>query len=56
MPKTVALLAGYFNQGDGKRPLMDFQKELKVMTPEEKKKLAAEVALVTGQKCDDCDA
>lgn len=54
MAKTVALLAGYFNQGEGKRPLTEFQKELKAMTPEEKKKLAGEVAAVTGQTCDDC--
>lgn len=55
MPKATGILSGYFNQGEGKRPLTGFLQELKAMTSDEKKKLATEVAAVTGQKCDDCD-
>jgi hypothetical protein len=49
MEKTVTgALAGYFNEGDGKRPLGDFQKELKAMTDEEKLELAEGACAVMG--------
>lgn len=45
---AVAILAGYFNQGDGKRPLRDFQAEVKELSPEEKRDLALGVCEITG--------
>lgn len=49
MEKTiVAVLAGYFNQGEGKRPLSVFQQELKALTEEEKRELAEGVCAITG--------
>ena len=44
----TAILAGYFNQGEGKRGLSDFQQELKALTVEEKLELAEGVCLITG--------
>lgn len=49
MEKTiVAILSGFFNQGDGKRPLTEFKEELAALTPAEKRELAEEVVKVTG--------
>lgn len=45
---AVAILAGYFNQGDGKRPLSDFQKEIKELSADEKRELALGVCAITG--------
>lgn len=45
---TTSILAGYFNQGDGKRPLPDFRDELKALSPEEKVELAQGVCAITG--------
>jgi uncharacterized radical SAM superfamily protein len=44
----VAILAGYFNQGDGKRPLPHFRDELKELTDAEKNELALDVCAITG--------
>jgi hypothetical protein len=47
--KTVtSILAGYFNVDDGKRPLREFQGELKALTTEEKLELAQGVCAITG--------
>ncbi len=49
MEKGIAsILAGYFNQGDGKRALGVFQQELKAMTDKEKHDLAEGVCAITG--------
>lgn len=45
---VTAILAGYFNQGDGKRALSEFQAELKALTTEEKRELAEGVCRITG--------
>jgi uncharacterized radical SAM superfamily protein len=44
----IAILAGYFNQGDGKRPLPDFRDELKELSDDEKTALALGVCAITG--------
>lgn len=44
----ATILSGYFNQGDGKRSLTEFQKELKALSPEEKHELAQGVCAITG--------
>jgi hypothetical protein len=44
---TKALNA-YFNEGDGKRSAGDFLKELKALSPEEKRELAEGVCAITG--------
>lgn len=44
----VAILAGYFNQGDGKRSLPEFRDELKLLTDAEKQELALGVCAITG--------
>lgn len=44
----VSVLAGYFNSGDGKRPLSEFQVEMKALTVEEKRELALGVCEITG--------
>lgn len=47
--KTItSILAGYFNEGEGKRPLREFQAELKQLSPEEKQDLAQGVCEITG--------
>lgn len=46
--RVPTILAGYFNQGDGKRPLKDFNEELKALTPAEKLELARGVVAITG--------
>lgn len=54
MEKTVAqvtmlkAIAGYFNQGEGKRPLREFQDELKALTDADKRELAEGVIAITG--------
>lgn len=49
MQKTVVgALAAYFNEGDGKRPLTEFQAEIKALTPEEKLELAEGACAVMG--------
>lgn len=44
----VAILSGYFNQGDGKRSLPAFRDELAALTTEEKQELAEGVCAITG--------
>jgi len=44
----VGALAGYFNEGGGKRPLADFQKEIKALTDAEKQELAEGACKVMG--------
>jgi hypothetical protein len=44
----VGAVAGYFNQGDGKRPLAEFQAEFKALTDEEKIELAGGACEVMG--------
>lgn len=46
----VKALAGYFNQGNGKRPLADFQKEIKALSQEAKRELAEGVCAITGDE------
>jgi hypothetical protein len=45
---VVAILAAYFNEGEGKRPLSEFNQELKALSPEEKMELATGVCAITG--------
>jgi hypothetical protein len=45
---VIAILTGYFNSGDGKRPNGDWLAELKNLTPEEKAELATGVCEITG--------
>lgn len=45
---VVAILSGYFNQGDGKRPLSVFRDELKNLSDAEKRELAEGVCAITG--------
>lgn len=42
------ILSGYFNQGEGKRPLKEFADEMKALSPEEKMELAQGVCKITG--------
>jgi hypothetical protein len=44
----VSLLAGYFNQGGGKRALSEFQQEIKALSVEEKRELAEGICAITG--------
>lgn len=44
----TAILSGYFNQGDGKRPLTAFRDELKELSDDEKVELALGVCEITG--------
>jgi len=49
MEKTIiGALAGYFNQGDGKRPLSDFQVEIKALSEDAKRELAEGACKVMG--------
>lgn len=50
MAQTTVLkaLVGYFNTGEGKRPLKDFTAEIKQLTEEEKLELAQGVCAITG--------
>ncbi len=43
-----AILAGYFNVGEGKRSNTDFLAELKSLSAEEKRELAEGVCAITG--------
>lgn len=45
---SVAWLTGFFNEGEGKRPLSDWRDELKALSPEEKRDLAEQVAALEG--------
>lgn len=45
---AVAILAGYFNQDEGKRPLTEFRDELKALSDDEKTELAQGVCEITG--------
>lgn len=45
---VVSILAGYFNQGEGKRALSEFNQELKALTDDEKLELAQGVCAITG--------
>lgn len=49
----TSILAGYFNAGEGKRPLTEFQAELKALTAQEKRELAVEVCAITGDTIKD---
>jgi hypothetical protein len=42
----------YFNEGEGKRPAGEFLKELKALSPEEKRELAEGVCKITGDELD----
>jgi hypothetical protein len=44
----ITALASYFNEGAGKRPLSDFQKEIKALSDEEKLELAQGACAVMG--------
>lgn len=47
--KTItAILSGYFNEGEGKRPLTAWRDELSALTVEEKRELAEGVCAITG--------
>lgn len=50
--KTTVLkaIAGYFNDGEGKRPLREFQMELKALSDAEKLELARGVTAITGDE------
>jgi len=45
---TVAALTGYFNEGDGKRPLNIWRDELQALTPAEKRELAELACAASG--------
>ena len=45
---VTSILAAYFNEGEGKRPLTMFQAELKALSTEEKLELAQGVCAITG--------
>lgn len=47
---VVKALAGFFNEGAGKRPLAKFQQELKAMSDVEKRELAEGVCAITGDE------
>lgn len=44
----VAILAGYFNVDEGKRPISQFNEELKALSDAEKIALAEGVCAITG--------
>lgn len=44
-----SILAGYFNQGEGKRPLRAFTDEVKALSAEEKGELVRGVCAITGE-------
>lgn len=47
--KTItAILTGFFNQGEGKRPAAEWLKEMKALTVDEKRELAEGVCAITG--------
>lgn len=49
MQKTVtAILTGYFNVGEGKRPSREWLDELKALSADEKAELAEGVCAITG--------
>jgi len=49
MEKSVLKhLTDYFNVGDGKRPLTEWAKEVKALSPAEKLELAQGVCAITG--------
>lgn len=50
--KVAAILAGYFNVDEGKRPAKEFLEELKALTTEEKRELAEGVCAITGDTID----
>lgn len=45
---AIKLLAEYFNQGDGERPLREFAAEVKALSKDEKRELALGVCEITG--------
>lgn len=45
---ALKLLANYFNEGDGKRPLKAFAEEIKALSDDEKTELALGVCEITG--------
>jgi hypothetical protein len=51
-----SILAGYFNQGDGKRPLREFNEEIKGLTTEDKAELVRGVCAITGDAVPDAYA
>jgi len=44
----TSAIAGYFNAGTAKRPLVDFQKELKALTEDDKRELAEGACAIMG--------
>lgn len=44
----LKVLTEYFNEGDGKRPLADWAKEVRALSPDEKTTLAQGVREITG--------
>lgn len=45
---VIKTLSDFFNEGEGKRPLTDFAKEIRELSPEEKLELAQGVCAITG--------
>lgn len=45
---VLKALTGYFNSGEGKKPLREFSEELKALTPEEKLDLGTLAAAAMG--------
>lgn len=52
MAKITVLkaLTGYFNEGDGKRPLMEWKSEVTALSAEERLELARGVVAITGDE------
>jgi hypothetical protein len=51
--KAPSILAGYFNVGEGKRPLPQFAAEVKALSDAEKAELVRGVCAVTGETVPD---
>lgn len=45
---AIKILAEYFNQGDGERPLREFAAEVRALSKDEKRELALGVCEITG--------
>lgn len=45
---VLKILSDYFNEGDGKRPLAEWAKEVRALSAEEKLSLAQGVVAITG--------
>lgn len=51
--RIPTILAGYFNQGDGKVSIRAFAEELKALNDDEKRELALGVCAITGDELDE---